>query len=177
MKLMAKVIRDTVRPTSRREEPDRRVKKYRVELTAEERHILLQLTRSGKTAVRELSRARILLKADEGLSDEEIAEEVGTSVPTIERTRRRFIEENLGALRERARPGQRPKLDAKGEAHLIAVACSKAPGERKRWTLRLLADKAVELGLCEKLSYEAVRGLLKKTRSSPGSTSSGGFPR
>jgi len=153
------------------------MKKYLVALTAAERQELIQLTRSGKTAVRQLTRARILLKADEGLSDEEIAEEVGTSVPTVERTRRRFVEENLKALTERPRPGQRPKLDTKGEAHLIAVACSKAPGERKRWTLRLLADKAVELGLCEKLSYETVRCLLKKTPSSPGSISSGAFPR
>jgi hypothetical protein len=76
MKLMAKVIRDTVWPTSLREEPDRRVKKYRVELTAEERHNLLQSTRRGKTAVRKLTRVRILLKAEEGLSNEEIAEEV-----------------------------------------------------------------------------------------------------
>lgn len=153
------------------------MKKYRVDLTAAERTTLLQFTRSGKTAARKLTRARILLKADEGLSDEEIAEEVGTSVPTVERTRRRFVEEKLGALTERPRPGQRPKLGPKGEAHLIAAACSKAPGERKRWTLRLLADKAVELGLCEKLSYETVRGLLKKTPSSPGSTSSGVFRR
>jgi transposase len=153
------------------------MKKYLVALTAEERNALLQLTRSGKTAARKLTRARILLKADEGLSAEEIVEEVGASAPTVEGTRRRFVEENLGALTERPRPGQRPKLDAKGEAHLIAVACRKAPGERKRWTLRLLADKAVELGLWAKLSYETVRGLLKKTPSSPGSTSSGASRR
>ena len=146
-------------------------------LTAAERHELVQLTRSGKTAVRKLTRARILLKADEGLSDEEIAEEGGTRVPTVERTRRRFVEENLSALTERPRPGQRPKLDAKGEAQLIAGACSSAPGERKRWTLRLLADKAVELGLCEALSYETVQCLLKKTPLSPGNTSSGASPR
>jgi transposase len=84
------------------------MKKYRVALTAAERYELLHLTRSGKTAVRKLTRARILLRADEGLSDEEIAEEVGTSVPTVERTRRRFVEENLRALTERPRPGQRP---------------------------------------------------------------------
>lgn len=153
------------------------MKKYLVALTAEERNELVRLTRSGKTAARKLTRTRILLKADEGLSDDEIAEEVGTSIPTVERTRRRFVEENLGALTERPRPGQRPKLDAKGAAHLIAVACSKAPGERKRWTLRLLADKAVELGLCQALSHETVRCLLKKTPSSRGSTSSGAFPR
>jgi transposase len=153
------------------------MKKYLVALTAEERNELVGLTRSGKTAARTLTRARILLKADEGLSDDEIAEEVGTSIPTVERTRRRFVEENLGALTERPRPGQRPKLAAKGEAHLIAVACRKAPGERKRWTLRLLADKAVEVGLCQALSYETVRCVLKKTLSSRGSTSSGAFPR
>jgi transposase len=153
------------------------MKKYIVDLTAEERDELLRLSRSGKTSARKLTRARILLKADEGLSDEEIAEAIGTSSATIERTRQRFVEENLGALNERPRPGQRPKLDAKGVAHLIAVACSKAPGGRKRWTLRLLADKAVELGLCEDLWYETVRQLLKKTPLSPGSTSSGAFPR
>jgi putative transposase len=120
---------------------------------------------------------RILLKADEGLSDDEIAEEVGTSMPTVERRRRRFVEENLGVLTERPRPGQRPQLDAKGAAPWIAVACSKAPGERKRWTLGLLADKAVELGLCQALSYETVRWLLKKTPASPGSTSRGAFRR
>jgi transposase len=153
------------------------MKKYRVALPAEERQTLGQLTRSGNTAARKLTRARSVLKADAGLSDEELAEEGGTSVPTVERTRRRFVEESLGALTERPRPGQRPKLAAKGEAPLIAVACSKAPGERKRWTLGLLADKAVELGLCEQLSDETVRGLRKKPPSSLGNTSSGAFPR
>jgi putative transposase len=153
------------------------MKKYLVDLTAAERDELLRLNRRGKTRGRKLTRAQILLKADEGLEDEEIAEAVGTSVATIERTRQRFVEEGLGALSERPRPGPRPKLAAKGAAHLIAVACSTAPGGRNRWTLRLLADQAVELGLCAELSYETVRRLLKKTRSSPGSTSSGAFPR
>jgi len=138
-------------------------KKYIVDLTAEERNELLALIRSGKTSARKVTRARILLKADEGLTDEEIAEELATSVPTIERTRQRFVEENLNALHERPRPGQRPRLDGKGEAHLIAVACSTAPAGRQRWTLRLLADKAVELGLADALSYETVRQVLKKT--------------
>jgi putative transposase len=153
------------------------MKKYLVELDAGERDELLRLSRSGKTHGRKLTRARILLKADEQLEDEEIAEAVGTSVATIERTRQRFVEEGLGALSERPRPGARPKLAGKGAAHLIAVACSTAPGGRKRWTLRLLADRAVELGLCPTLSHEAVRRLLKKTRLNPGNTSSGAFPR
>lgn len=153
------------------------MKQYIVVLTATERDELLRLSRSGTTAARKIMRARILLTADEGLSDEEIADVAGTSVATIERTRQRFVEEGMGALTERPRPGQRPKLDAKGAAHLIAVACSKAPGGRKRWTLRLLADKAVELGLCAQLSYEAVRQLLKKTPSNLGNTNSGAYRR
>jgi transposase len=137
-------------------------KKYRVDLTAAERDELQSLIRQGKAAVRKVTRARILLKADEGLTDNEIAEAVVTSVPTVERTRQRFVEENLGALHERSRPGQPRKLDGKAEAHLVAVTCSAAPAGRERWTLRLLADQAVELGLTESLSYETVRQLLKK---------------
>jgi transposase len=152
-------------------------KKYLVDLTAEERDELLALIRRGKTSARKLTRARILLKADEGLSDEEIAEAVGASVPTVERTRRRFVEENLTALTERPRPGRRPRLSAKAEAHLIAVACSAAPEGREHWTMRLLADKAVELGLASSLSYETVRRVLKKTSSSRGRRSAGASPR
>ncbi len=104
------------------------MKKYHVELTAAERDELLRLSRSGKTSGRQLTRARILLKADEQLADEEIAEAVGTSVATIERIRQRFVEEGLGALSERPRLGARPKLTATGAAHVIAVAWSPAPG-------------------------------------------------
>ena len=153
------------------------MKKYHVDLTAAERDELLRLSRSGKTSGRKLTRARILLKADEQWGDEEIAEAVGTSIATIERTRHRFVEEGLGALNERPRLGARPKLTAKGAAHVIAVACSPAPGGRKRWTLRLLADRTVELGLCSEFSYESVRRLLKKRYSTPGSTSSGVFQK
>jgi transposase len=159
------------------QEPDEAMKKYQVDLTAAERDELLRLSRSGKTSGRKLTRARILLKADEQLADEEIAETVGTSVATIERTRQRFVEEGLDALNERPRLGARPKLTAKGAAHVIAVACSPAPGGRKRWTLRLLADRAVELGLCSEFSHESVRRLLKKTSLNPGNTSSGVSPK
>jgi transposase len=148
-----------------------------VELPAVERDELLRLSRSGKTSGRKVTRARILLNADEGLEEEEIAEAVGTRVATSERTRRRFGKEGLGALSERPRPGPRPKLAAKGAAQLLAVAWSTAPGGRKRWTLRLLADQAVEVGLCEALSYETVRRRLKKMPANPGSPSSGAFRR
>ena len=151
------------------------MKKYIIELSAEERHELQRLLRSGKTAARKATRARILLKADDGLSDEQIAEEVSTSVPTIERVRKRFVEESLKCLHEHSRPGQKLKLDPKAEAHLIAIACSKAPTGRRRWTLRLLADKAVELGLSASLSHEAVRQYLKKTSSSLGRRNNGVF--
>lgn len=138
-------------------------KKYRVDLTAVERDELQSLIGQGKAAVRQVTRARILLKADEGLTDDEIAEAVTTSVPTVERTRQRFVEESLGALQERPRPGQPRKLDGKAEAHLVAGTCRTAPAGRERWTLRVLANQAVELGLAESLSYETVRQLLKKT--------------
>lgn len=149
------------------------VKKYRVDLSAEERDTLEGLIRAGKTAARQVMRARILLKADEGLSDDEIAEEVATSRATVERTRQRFVEESLGALTERPRTGAPPRLTGKGAAHLIAVTCSPAPAGRERWTLQLLADEAVALGLADSLCRETVRQLLKKTNSNRGNISNG----
>ena len=149
------------------------MKKHIVDLTAEERDELQLLLRSGKTAVRKLTRAQILLRADDGLTDAEIAEHLGTCVQTIERTRKRFVEENLDCLTERPRPGQKLKLDSKAEARLIAEACSNAPEGLKRWTLRLLANRVVELGLCESLSHETVRQHLKKTNLSPGRSKRG----
>jgi len=124
-----------------------------------------------------LTRARILLKADEGLEDEAIAEAVGTSVATIERTRHRFVERNLEALNELPRPGGQPKLSGKQEAQLIAVACTPAPRGRVRWTLALLAEQVVELGFTDSIARETVRQVLKKTPSSRGGTSSGVCPR
>ncbi len=152
-------------------------KKYIIDLSADERDELLQLIRRGKERVRKVTRARILLHAADGLTDEEIAAALSTGIATVERTRRRFVEEGMNALNERPRPGQRRKLTGKQEAHLIAVACSTAPQGRERWTLRLLADKVVELGLADSLSYETVRRTLKKTTSSRGSKSSGAFQK
>jgi transposase len=148
-------------------------KKYHVELTAEERATLEQMLRRGTHATRKLTRARMLLKAAEGLQDDEIAEAVHTSVPTVERTRKRFATARLETLSERPRPGQKRVLAPLGEARLIAEACSQAPAGRQRWTLQLLADRAVELGLAEACSADTVRRVLKKTRSSRGSSSSG----
>ena len=107
------------------------------------------------------------------MTDAQIATALNTGEATVERTRKRFVEEGLGALNERPRPGARPKLKGKQAAHVIALACSQAPEGRRRWTLRLLADKVVELGFAESFSREAVRRVLKKTKPGPGSTSSG----
>ena len=153
------------------------MKKYIADLTAEERDALQRLLHRGQTSARKLTRAQILLKADDGLTDAEIAEEIGTCVPTIERTRKRFVEENLDRLNERLRPGQKLKLQGKAASRLIAEAFSKAPEGRQRWTLRRLANRVVELGLCESLSYETVRQQLKKTDSSLGSSNSGASRR
>lgn len=148
-------------------------KKYIVDLTAEEREQLLQLIRRGKDSSRKVTRGRILLKANDGLTDDQIAAALDCGVATVERTRKRFVEAGLGALDERSRPGARPKLTGKQQAHIIAVACSKAPEGHTRWTMRLLAGKVVELGFSENFSRESVRRLMKKTRSSPGANGSG----
>ena len=111
-----------------------------------------------------MKRALILLKADEGLSDPQIMDAVNVSRPTVERIRKRFVEGGLErALNEDPRPGQRRKLDGRAEAQLIAVACSRAPEGHDHWTLRLLADKLVQLEVVESISYETVRRTLKKT--------------
>ena len=149
---------------------------YIVDLTEEEQTSLLDLIKSGEHSARKLNRARILLLADEGKTDsektdKEIAQVLHTSVPTIQRTRQRFVECNLeGALNERPRLGSRllKKLDEKGEAILETLARSEPPEGRKRWTLQLLADRLVTLNVVESISSETVRLELKKRDSSLG---------
>jgi transposase len=143
-------------------------KKYVVTLDAEEREHLEHLLHRGAHATRQVTRARILLKAAAGWEDRAIAEALSVGRATVERTRQRFVEEGLGALADRPRPGTLPKLDAKAEARLIAEACSTAPEGRQRWTLHLLADRVVALGLAASYSYESVRRVLKKQSSSRG---------
>jgi transposase len=119
-------------------------KKYLVDLRPEERATLEPMRHSGKTGARKLTRARILLKAEAGLSDEAIAAALDVGTATVARTRQRCVETSLGALDEAPRPGAQRKLTGKQEAHLMAVACTPAPAGQTRWTLRLLADKVVE---------------------------------
>ncbi len=152
--------------------------KYVVRLTEDERAQLVELTRRGKWSVRKVKRARILLKSSEGLTEIAVAQAVETSPSTVYRVRKRFVEEGLErALNERPRSGHPFKLDERQQAHLIAVACSTPPRGHERWTLRLLADKAVKLELVDSIGKETVRQVLKKTNSSPGERSSGAFRR
>ena len=151
-------------------------KRYIVRLTEDERTELLGLITKGITSARLLTRARILLKADEGWKDKEIAQALNSSVATIERIRQRFVEGNLEkALHDDTRPGAKCKLDGRAEAQLIALACSKAPEGHAVWSMRLLAGTLVELGVVESVSHETVRQCLKKTTSSLGSAKSGAY--
>ena len=155
-------------------------KKYIVSLTAEEREELEQLSTTGKVAAYKMNHARILLKADTnqeggGWTDEAISQALDISVATIERVRQRFVETNLEtALSRQVQQQRKPRrLDGEQEAHLIAMTCGEAPEGRARWSLRLLADRMVELEDVESVCHETVRQTLKKTISSPGCENAG----
>ena len=148
--------------------------KYKVELSESERTQLKELVRGGTVSARKIKRALALLNADEGLTDMEIAVALKIGLSTVGRVRTRYVKEGLkSALIERPRPGQKRKLNGKQEAHLVAIACSDPPEGHTHWTLKLLADKAVELGFTEDISIETVRQNLKKTNSNRGRTRSG----
>ena len=139
-------------------------KRYRVTLTDEEREQLRALARKRTAPVRAVRRAQALLLAAEDKTDEAIAEQLRMGVATLERLRGRFVEEGLEAsLRERPRPGTRPKLGPKEQAFVVALACTKPPEGRHRWTMQMLADRVVELQLVPDITDEAIRRLLKST--------------
>lgn len=153
------------------------LKRYIVELSPEERAGLEALTGKGTASARRMKRAFVLLAADEGDTDEEIASKARVHRTTVEHIRKRFVEEGLdAALSERPRPGKARLLDGRQEAYLIALACSGPPGGRTAWTLTLLANRLVELGVVEAISRETVRRILKKGASSLGGASSGASP-
>ena len=149
-------------------------KRYVVRLSKEEREQLLVMVHVGKAAAYRLLWARILLKVDEGekgpsLSDAEAAEALETTARTVERLRRRLVEEGLEAALTRKRretPPRQPVFDGRSEARLVATCCSEPPAGRVRWTLRLLADRLVRLDVVESVSRETVRRTLKKTNLS-----------
>ena len=149
--------------------------RYMVTLTQAQRQQLKDLISAGTGPARALAHARILLKADQGdhgpgWKDEDIGAALEVSRPTIARVRQRFAREGLEAVLHRRSPNRQyqRKLDGRQEAHLVAVACSAPPEGQGRWTLRLLANRMVELEHVDSLSYETVRRVLKKTGSSPG---------
>jgi transposase len=138
-------------------------KRYIVTLTDDERQTLHDLVKKGTLSARKLTRAHILLHADAGATDDTIAQSLHVARTTVERLRRRFVEGNLEhALEERPRPGAQRKLDMKQEAHLIAITCSPAPAGQARWTMQLLADEVVQLGIVDSISDETVRRTEKK---------------
>ena len=142
--------------------------RYRVELSQTERAELTELLSGGKHAARKLKRAQILLAADAGASDEEIARSVGVGGSTVYRTKRRFVLGNLeAALSEEPRPGAGRKLTGKEEALLVATACSSPPAGRARWTLELLAGELVRLTEHASLSRETVRRRLAENDLKP----------
>ena len=151
-------------------------KKFLVTLTADERQHLAGLLAAGKRSALTLTSARILLKADQAdggpaWEDARIAAALDCGVRTIERIRQRFVEQGLEAALGRKpqdRPSRERKLDGRGEARLIALACSAPPEGRQEWTMKLLADKLVELQVVDAICDETVRRVLKKTRSSRG---------
>jgi len=149
-------------------------KKYIVDLKKDEKAELVAMTQKGRPGARKIKRANILLLANAGKSDLEIAELLHTSWLTVLRSRHRFVEGGLYyALNELPRAGRLPKIDDMIETILTTLAQSQPPNGRVRWTLQLLADRLVALTSLESLSYEAVRLVLKKTISNPGSVRNG----
>jgi transposase len=149
-------------------------KKYPVNLTEAERGQCKSLIAAGTAPARKLTHARILLKADQspdegpGWVDEAVADAVEVSQPTVARVRKQYFQEGLEAALNRRAPRReyQRKLDGEQEARLVALACSEPPQGQARWSLRLLADKLVELEVVEEVSYQTVRRILKKTPSS-----------
>lgn len=149
------------------------MKRWSVRLEAAERQRLESMVRSGKSAAFRIRHGNVLLAVDEsgegpGLTDAAVAEALGITTRSIERLRRRFVEEGLEACLERKKQRGSSllrKLDGKKEARLVALACSPAPPGRNRWTLRLLADRLVVLDVVDSISHETVRQILKKKRA------------
>jgi hypothetical protein len=161
------------------------IKKYVVKLSEAERNHLQGLINKGKSPAKRLLKARILLKTDagahgEGWSDGRVVEALDTNMSMVTRVRQQFVEEGLEAVlsrKERAAPAITPIFDGEKEARLMALACSTPPEGHARWTLRLLEDKVVELGIVERASDNTIGRVLKKTRFSLTAKSSGSFRR
>ena len=151
--------------------------KYLVDLTDEERGYLLDVIHKGKTTARRVARTHVLLQASTEATDERIAEMLHLRLSTVHRTRQRFVDDGLtAALSEQSRSGSPPALTGKQTAFLIALACSTPPAGRHRWTLKLLADRFVELRQIDMISPDTVGRVLKKTIANRGNVKKGVFP-
>jgi hypothetical protein len=157
------------------------MKKYKVTLSREEREELVSIAGKGSHRSQKVLNALILLNCDEGkfqrrrLKNEEIATVLNISMRKIDRLKKRFVEESIETALN-GHQGQRiyaKKADGDFEAHLVALSCSEPPSGFARWSLRLLADKAVELNYVESISHETIRRVLKKTKLSPGGSRGG----
>jgi hypothetical protein len=152
------------------------MKKYIVKLSKDEREVLRDITSKGTHKSQKILNAQILLGCDEGefqterSTNEEIARVLGTSMRKIDRVKKRFVMEDIevALTKKKGKRIYEKKADGDFEAHLVALSCSEPPEGFARWSLRLLADKVVELGYIDSISYEAVRGILKKTKLNPG---------
>jgi transposase len=150
---------------------------YEVELSASERDHLENIVSSGTEKARKLTRARILLKADDGWTDPQIQAALDVSRPTVERVRRKYVVEGLNAALNRKKPNREyeRKIDGRDEAHLIALVCGDPPAGYAKWSMRLLAERfvALEQVEVETVSHETIRQVLKKMNLSPGKTNNG----
>lgn len=147
--------------------------KYPVRLSRKHRSALLRMVSTGTRSARVITHARILLMAHEGMVNTMIAQTLSITTMTVYAVRRRFQTEGLGALYDRPRPGKPRKLDGKAEARLTAIACSAPPKGHARWSVRLLADRLVQLEIVDTISHKTVWETLKKTNSSRGRNTSG----
>jgi transposase len=152
------------------------MEKQAVALSKYDKEYLNKYVSKGKHSARAIKRAHVLLLLNDGVSASEVSDRAGVSLATVYNLKNRYQEQKGEAskvIEDKPRPGQPPKITPEVEAQITALACSKAPEGRSEWTLRLLADKVVELGYVDELSHEAVRKCLKKASSSLGKGSSG----
>jgi transposase len=153
--------------------------KYKVNLSKAERKRLQELIQSEAPRNRRVKHAKILLESDLGKSAAKVADWVGVGHSTVERTRQRYAENGMeAALSDKPRPGAVPKLDGKQQAFVIALACSDTPDGQERWSMQMLADKMVELGVVEQaVSHDTIGRVLKKMSLNLGSNNSGVLPK
>lgn len=152
------------------------MRKQEIALSTIARDYLTSYVSKGKHSARAIKRATVLLVLNDGASPSEAASRAGVSLATVYNLKRRYQEQQgevSKVIEEKVRPGQPPKITPQVEAQITALACSKAPEGRSQWTLRLLADKVVELGYVDELSHEAIRKCLKKVGSNRGKRNSG----